>query len=217
MKKARLIAVVAAGAMAVTGLAACGGSSDSGGGNKSSGGTGATATFNGAVGKVFSPSSTKGGTLHYAHGSDWDSLDPADTYYGYSWNFIRNYGRSLTVFKAGPGAPEVVPDLADTQGVPSDDAKTWTYKIRKGVKFEDGSVITSKDVKYAVERSLDKTTFTQGPTYFNDFLDLQGYTSPYQDKDPNKLGHCVAAGQDRRDALKRVVARTMCRLERGFI
>ena len=98
MNKARLIAVVAAGAMAVTGLAACGGSSG-GGGNKSSGGNGATATFNAAVGKVYAPSSTKGGTLHYAHGSDWDSLDPADTYYGYSWNFIRNYGRSLTVFK----------------------------------------------------------------------------------------------------------------------
>ena len=146
--------------MAVTGLAACGGSSG-GGGNKSSGGSGATATFNAAVGKVYAPSSTKGGTLHYAHGSDWDSLDPADTYYGYSWNFIRNYGRSLTVFKAGPGTPEVVPDLAESLGVPSDNAKTWTYKIRKGVKFEDGSVITSKDVKYAVERSLDKTTFTQ--------------------------------------------------------
>ena len=57
-----------------------------------------------------------------------------------------------------------------------------------GVKFEDGTPITSKDVKYAVERSLDKKTFPNGPTYFNDFLDLQGYTSPYKDTDPNKLG-----------------------------
>ncbi len=56
------------------------------------------------------------------------------------------------------------------------------------MKFEDGTPVTSKDVKYAVERSLDKTTFPNGPTYFNDFLDLQGYTSPYQDPSPDKLG-----------------------------
>jgi peptide/nickel transport system substrate-binding protein len=81
-----------------------------------------------------------------------------------------------------------VPDLAQTLGVPSDDAKTWTYKLRPGVKFEDGTPITSKDVKYAVERSLDKNTFPNGPTYFNDWLTLDGYTSPYKDTDPNKLG-----------------------------
>jgi peptide/nickel transport system substrate-binding protein len=188
MNKARLIAVVAAGAMTATGLAACGGSS--GGGNAASGNSGGNAAtaFNGALGKVLNTSDKKGGTLRYAHGSDWDSLDPADTYYGYSWNFIRNYGRSLTVFRAGPGAPTVVPDLAESLGKPSDNAKTWTYTIRKGVKFEDGTVITSKDVKYGIERSLDKTTFPQGPTYFNDFLDLQGYTSPYKDPSPDKLG-----------------------------
>jgi peptide/nickel transport system substrate-binding protein len=94
------------------------------------------------------------------------------------------------MFQPGPGAEgtKLVPDLAETLGVPSDNAKTWTYKIRKGVKFEDGTTVTSKDVKYAVERSLDKTTFPNGPTYLNDFLDLQGYTSPYKDTDPNKLG-----------------------------
>ena len=56
------------------------------------------------------------------------------------------------------------------------------------MKFEDGTVITSKDVKYAVERSLDKDVFPDGPTYFNDNLDLQGYTTPYKDTDPDKLG-----------------------------
>src|SRR5262249_47605496 len=48
--------------------------------------------------------------------------------------------------------------------------------------------ITTKDIKYGVERSLDKTIFPNGPTYFNDFLDLQGYTSPYKDTSPDKLG-----------------------------
>ncbi|MDQ1640995.1 MAG: peptide/nickel transport system substrate-binding protein [Actinomycetota bacterium] len=183
MTRNRMVSAIALSAAIALSLAACGGNSSS---NKST----TKAAFNAGVNKVFNASDTKGGTLRFANSGDWDSLDPADTYYGYSWDFIRNYGRTLTVFKAAPGAAgaQLVPDLAESLGKPSADAKTWTYKIRKGVKFEDGTVVTSKDVKYAVERSLDKDTFPNGPTYFNDFLDLQGYTSPYKDTDPNKLG-----------------------------
>jgi peptide/nickel transport system substrate-binding protein len=167
----------------ILGLAACGNSSSGSSGGASS------AKFNAAVGSVYNPSSTKGGTLRYANSGDWDSLDPADTYYAYSWNFARLYGRSLTMFASAPGAAgaKLVPDLATSLGKPSDGAKTWTYTLRKGVKFEDGTPVTSKDVKYGVERSLDKNIFTQGPTYFNDYL-VGGKTySPYKDKSPGGL------------------------------
>lgn len=152
--------------------------------------SGAKASFNAGVGAVFNPSTKKGGTLTFANSGDWDSLDPADTYYAYSWNFIRFYGRSLVMFKAAPGSAgtQLVPDLATSLGVATDNAKTWTYHLRPGLKYEDGSAITSMDVKYDVERTLDKSTFPNGPTYFNDFLDLQGYTSPYKDTTPGKLG-----------------------------
>jgi peptide/nickel transport system substrate-binding protein len=172
-------AAVAAAAVLLV-LTSCAGSSEST----------SEAQFNAGVGKVFNPSDQKGGTLTFANSAGWDSLDPADTYYGYSWNFIRLYGRALTMFTPGPGAEGVklVPDLAESLGAPSNDAKTWTYKIRSGIKFEDGTPVTTKDIKYAVERSLDKETFPNGPTYFNDFLDLQGYTGPYQDPTPDKLG-----------------------------
>ncbi|WP_436493244.1 ABC transporter substrate-binding protein [Actinokineospora sp. HUAS TT18] len=184
MKKNRVVSVVALGAVAALGLSACGGSSGGGGGGGTGGGT-TEAAFGAAAGKVFNPSDTKGGTLRFANSGDWDSLDPADTYYGYSWNFIRNYGRGLVAFKSAPGAAgnELAPDLAESLGEPSNDAKTWTYKIRKGVKYEDGTEVTSKDVKYGVLRSLDKKTFPNGPTYLNDFLDLPAdYPGPYVDK-----------------------------------
>ena len=196
MKTTRIRSTIALGVVAALGMSACtkdaktaddvkttssatGASptSSTAGGSASSSGAAepGAAGQNSAVGKVFNPSDTKGGTLRFANSGDWDSLDPADTYYAYSWNFIRNYGRSLVVFKAAPGAEgaKLVPDLAETLGVPSDDAKTWTYKLRAGVKYEDGTPITSKDVKYAVWRSLDKDTFPNGPTYFNDFLALE--------------------------------------------
>ncbi|GAA1303670.1 ABC transporter substrate-binding protein [Pseudonocardia xinjiangensis] len=175
------MAAAAVIAVSTLALAACGGGS-SGGSSSSGGGS--------DVGGVHNVSDVTGGTIRYANSGDWDSLDPADTYYSYSWNFARLYSRALVMFKSAPGkdGATLVPDLAESLGKPSDDAKTWTYTLRQGVKFEDGTPVTSKDVKYAVERSLDKTTFPNGPTYFNDFLDLQGYTSPYADSDPNKLG-----------------------------
>jgi peptide/nickel transport system substrate-binding protein len=201
MTRSRTTASAAAVTAAALVLSACGGGkkADNADPDPSASATGSTggvaepvaaAAFNAGVDKVFNPSTTKGGTLRMANVGDWDSLDPADTYFAYSWNFVRLYGRTLVTFDAKPGAgsAKLVPDLATSLGKPSADAKTWTYKLRKGVKFEDGTAITSKDVKYAVERSLDKKTFPNGPTYFNDFLDLNGYTSPYDDTSSDKLG-----------------------------
>jgi peptide/nickel transport system substrate-binding protein len=172
-------AVSAAAAIALI-LAACGGSSETPD-EETTGGSAAPA-FNAGVSAVVNPSEEKGGIIKMANSDVWDSLDPANTYYGYAWNFVRLYGRSLVMFKpaAGAGGAELVPDLAESLGKPSDDAKTWTYTLRDGVKFEDGTPVTSKDVKYGVERSLDKATFPNGPTYFNDALvDAAGY-SPYK-------------------------------------
>jgi peptide/nickel transport system substrate-binding protein len=180
MKKKPVLAMVATAAAASLLLAACGGGT-SGGDNKG-GGSGSTPAFNAGVDTIFNPSDKKGGTLKMAKAGDWgDSVDPGDTYYAYSWNFLRLYGRSLMMFQSAPGAKgaELVPDLAESKGTPSADLKTWTYKIRKGVKFEDGTPVTSKDVKYAVSRSMDKETFPNGPTYFNQYLDAGDFKTPY--------------------------------------
>src|SRR5881628_109103 len=110
MRSRRKVVVGALGAVAALVLAACGG-----GNAASSGGAGGAAAD---VGGVHNPSDQKGGTLRFANAGDWDSLDPADTYYAYSWNFVRLYGRSLVMFKSAPGADgaTLVPDLADSLG-----------------------------------------------------------------------------------------------------
>src|SRR6478609_10360516 len=196
MKNTRLMAVAAAAALAL-GLSACGGSANNGaggsgstGGSGGSGGSSAAPAADAAIGKVYNPSDKKGGTLRFGMAGDWDSVDTGDTYYGLSWNFLRNYARTLVVFKAGPGADgtKLVPDLATSLGKPSDGNKTWTYTLRDGIKFEDGTPITSKDVKYAVARQLDKNTFPNGPTYFNDFLaNVPANYSVYKDKNLDDL------------------------------
>ncbi|HZL75008.1 MAG TPA: ABC transporter substrate-binding protein [Propionibacteriaceae bacterium] len=177
--------LAAAGVSAALVLAACGGGGGAGG-QQGSSNQSTQAAFNAASTGVVSPSDKKGGTLKFANAGDWDTLDPGETYYAYSWNFARLYGRSLMMFKSAPGKEgnQLVPDLAEAPGQASDNAKTWTYKLRKGVKFDDGTEVTSADVKYAVLRSTDKQTFPNGPAYWDGMLNLpSGYKGPY--KTPN--------------------------------
>ncbi len=92
------------------------------------------------------------------------------------------------MFAVAPGeaSGKLVGDLAEGLGKPSDGGKTWTYKLREGLKFEDGTAITSKDVKYGVERSTDKAVFPDGPAYFDSMLDWPaGYKGPYKSKGVN--------------------------------
>ena len=139
---------------------------------------------NQAVDSVVDASDQKGGTLKMALGATWgDSFDPGNTYYAYSWNLARNYTRSLVMFKPAPGKQslELVPDLATDLGKSSDGGKTWTYTIQKGLKFEDGSPITSKDVAYAVSRTFDRAEMKLGPSYLADMLAWpKGYKGPFK-------------------------------------
>jgi peptide/nickel transport system substrate-binding protein len=169
----RLVGVVAAASTLALALSACQ--------SQGTTPTPVTEAFNAAVGQVFNPSDHKGGTIKMAISEDWDSVDTGDTYYGLSWNLLRLYSRSLVMFKPAPGGAglELVPDLAESLGVSSDGAKTWTYKLRSGVKYEDGTPVTSKDVKYAVMRAIDTSgTLKQGVGYqggyLQSFLDLEG-------------------------------------------
>jgi peptide/nickel transport system substrate-binding protein len=181
MKKIRSLAVVAACAALSTGLAACGGGASSSSPQGADGGG-----YGAAIDTIVNVSDKKGGTLRFAHSDDWDSLDPGDTYYAFSWDFARLYSRALTTFKpaAGRAGLELVPDLAQSLGQSSDGGKTWTYKLRSGVKFDDGTPVTSRDVKYAVERSNFTDELQLGPKYFKQYLvdNKPAYKGPYKDK-----------------------------------
>ncbi|WNF30750.1 ABC transporter substrate-binding protein [Streptomyces sp. C11-1] len=126
---------------------------------------------------IVNPSDRRGGTLRYVRTDDFDSLDPADTYYAYTWNFIRLIGRPLVGYATdGKGGSSLVPDLAEQLGRASDDSRTWTYRLREGIRFEDGTPVTSRDVKYAVLRAAypeevygDPVT-RGGPAYLRQYL-----------------------------------------------
>ena len=182
--------VMVAGAAALTlGLAACGGSSDD---NKSNGSTSSTgAAFNAAATKVINASDKKGGTLNLWSPQDADSFDPAISYYAWTIDMNRLYSRTLMTYtpKPGPDGLILTPDIASAAPTISADGKTYTFKLKSGVKFDDGSPVTSKDIKYGIERIFAQDVLPNGPLYLMQELDQgQKYPGPYKDKDPNKLG-----------------------------
>ncbi|WP_335973293.1 ABC transporter substrate-binding protein [Streptomyces sp. CA2R106] len=148
--------------------------------------------FNGGNDGVVRPSTQTGGTVQLATSNFPDALlDPANTYDPGAWNIQRLLYRSLVSYAPAPGdkGRRLLPDLATTTGDVSDNGRTWTFHLKKGLRFQDGSAITSKDVKYGVERTFDLTVHPNGSTYLSDLLDQgQHYPGPYDDSDPDKMG-----------------------------
>ncbi|MDQ0833538.1 MULTISPECIES: ABC transporter substrate-binding protein [Streptomyces] len=180
MRRSGLAAIAAIGSVSLL-LAGCSKADDN---NTDKGGKSAGADA--ATKGVVNASTQKGGTVTYEYSDVPDSFDPGNTYYAYMYNLSRVYARPLMTFQPGAGEEgnKLVPDLAASAGVPSDGGKTWTYKLRTGLKYQDGTAITSKDVKYAVERSnFARDVLSLGPNYFQQLLvGGEAYKGPYKDK-----------------------------------
>src|SRR5947207_14883893 len=121
----------------------------------------------------------RGGTLRVMIGDAPAHLDPQQLYDTTGANLSRVLNRTLTTFRAEPGAAasQIVGDLATDTGRPSDGNKTWDFRLKAGVKWEDGSPVTCNDVKYGVERSFSKL-FTDGAKYPSQYLEPN--QDPYQ-------------------------------------
>ena len=79
------------------------------------------------------------------------------------------------------GKLELLPDLAADLGTTKDGGKTWTFKLRSGIKYEDGKAVKCEDFKYGVMRSYDAGVLDGGPTYASDWIEnLNGFAGPSQ-------------------------------------
>lgn len=97
-------------------------------------------------------------TFIYAAYGTIDSLDPAKAYDNASGGCIQNIYEPLIDYK-GSSTSEFVPVLASevptvANGGISKDGKTYTFKIRKGVKFHSGNPLTPESVAYSFKRNL---------------------------------------------------------------
>jgi peptide/nickel transport system substrate-binding protein len=126
----------------------------------------------------------KGGTLYVLDQTTQSSFDPARLYTTGGGDVPSLVFRTLTTRARVSGADgtKVVPDLATDIGESSQNATVWTYHLKNGLKYEDGTPITSSDIKYGIERSF-APELNGGPPYFRDWLvGASNYQGPYKDK-----------------------------------
>jgi len=129
-------------------VAGCGGGSDNE--TPSNNGKAQQTTGGGSVGE-----GKQGGALTFLAAGDVDYMDPGQTYYSFAYEVAYATNRPLYSFKPDqPDSP--VPDLAASDPQISNNNKTITVKLRTGVKFSPpvNREVTSKDVKYAIERAF---------------------------------------------------------------
>lgn len=112
----------------------------------------------------------------FAQGADPRGLDPAFVDDGESSKIICNIYEGLLKYKAG--STELEPCLADSWTI-SEDGKIYTFKLHKGIKFQDGTPFNAEAVKYTVDRQLPPNatedmpyaSFTFGPVTKVDVID----------------------------------------------
>ncbi|MGW2782059.1 ABC transporter substrate-binding protein [Streptomyces populi] len=172
------ISVLAAGALVLTGCSK--GGSDNGNDNKKDKENaqrqqqsikfGNAADSTGPAAEV--PGAKSGGTMEVLQRDSYAHLDPGQIYVSDEGSLATLIHRGLTGYKATSddgSKHEVVGDLATDSGTTTDGGKTWKYTLKDGIKFADGSPITSKDVRHTFER-LFAPFINQGPPYIQQWL-----------------------------------------------
>jgi peptide/nickel transport system substrate-binding protein len=88
-------------------------------------------------------------TLVYGTTEKVTDMDTANAYDFHTWEIFQNINQGLLTYK--PGTTEVIPGLAESYTV-NDKGDEYTFKLRKGLKFTDGTPFTADAVKWTIDR-----------------------------------------------------------------
>jgi peptide/nickel transport system substrate-binding protein len=183
-------AVVLATAALMT-LAACGGGSGSNDAseNETLGAGGGAGSFKNAEAKAplaIPDDAQQGGTLTVLTNQVPATLDPTRAYFTDSTAIMSDLvTRGLTQYAYDEESDDMqlIPDMATDLGKPNEDNTEWTFTLRDGLKYEDGTPVKAEDVAYAIKRSFAIAELPDGPTYQTTFfLDGDKYKGPFKDK-----------------------------------
>jgi peptide/nickel transport system substrate-binding protein len=108
------------------------------------------------------------------------TLDPADAYDYFAQDVIMvNIASGLVAYQ--PGTTNVIPALA-TDWSTSPDGLTWTFNLRQGVKFADGTAFNATVVKYSIDRefAIDENSGPFAGVGLDTIINKTVVTGPYQ-------------------------------------
>jgi peptide/nickel transport system substrate-binding protein len=170
-------------------LAACGGNTGASTAASSQPSTAAT----GGASAAPSGGPQKGGTIvELVNGYDQlNHIDPQRVYTGeFLAFFSATMYRSLEAYVYSPDNAQgtsLTPDMATDLGTHNADATQWSFTLRDGITFQDGSAVTCQDIAYGVSRTFATDVITGGPTYAIAYLAIpqnadgtSKYPGPYK-------------------------------------
>ena len=114
----------------------------------------------------------EGGTLRVDMGAgDFDSIDPAQAYQTSSWVVLDTVCATLMAYpdKPPPAGFRLVPDVAKAYR-PSRDRRTWTFTLRSGFRFSDGTPVRASAFARAINRTLAPGVNSEGAYYTQDIV-----------------------------------------------
>src|SRR5688572_1214722 len=116
----------------------------------------------------------QGGEVTVVYKDDLATLDPAIGYDWTNWPTIKMVFDGLLDYD---DTTNLTPRLAESMPEVSDDATVYTFKLRSGVKFQNGRELVADDVVYSITRVLDPNTGSPGAGFYvgikgaQDFID----------------------------------------------
>jgi len=119
------------------------------------------------------PEPKRGGSITVAVSNEPDTLDIHKTGMAVANQIVGNLGASLVT--QDPETLEFQPYLAESWEV-SEDGKTWTFKIRTGVKFHDGTEMTARSFAETYQRALNPET--QGKVAASNLSEVESVEAP---------------------------------------
>jgi peptide/nickel transport system substrate-binding protein len=97
-----------------------------------------------------------GGTMVFGRGGDSVGLDPGYETDGNSFMVCDNIYEALVAYN--DESTELEPGLAESWKI-SPDGKTYTFHLRKGIKFHDGTPLNSDAVVFSIARMMKNRKF----------------------------------------------------------
>ena len=109
----------------------------------------------------------RGGTMRLVSHAAAGTIDPHINYTLQYWQIYQSTYDGLIAFQKAAGADGFtkVPDLAEEFPKPTNDGKTYVFKIRKGIKFSNGQDLGVKDVVASFQRIFKVSSPTAGGFY----------------------------------------------------
>ena len=111
----------------------------------------------------------QGGTLRFATAFPAETMDPAQAFGQFAIAVFPATHDGLLSFKrvGGVEGSQLLPNLAEELRPPTDGGKTWSFTLREGLKYSDGTPVKAGDVRHSFERLFTVDEHSFGSVFFS--------------------------------------------------